>query len=314
MSGIPVVCLLGATGTGKTGLALALAEHFPCTVINVDSRQVYSRIPIVTAQPSAAEQRVCPHRLYGFAELDERMEAGRYARLALKEIRLAHAAGRMPLLVGGTGLYHRAVVCGLAPIPDIPEEVRKRVREEMALAGSRALHARLREVDPVTAERIHPNDTQRIGRALEVHAATGSPLSAWHVSTPERGEVVPLNIGVQLQRSTHRKILAERIEQMLSAGALNEIERARQAFPDETLPGYSGIGCREILAYLRGETDLAMCRERWLHNTAAYAKRQMTWFGGVENMAWFSPEQPDEVAALVASFREEHYSAFSSSD
>ncbi|MBC7354961.1 MAG: tRNA (adenosine(37)-N6)-dimethylallyltransferase MiaA [Desulfomicrobiaceae bacterium] len=283
-----VLCVVGATGTGKTAAALALAEALHGAVINVDSRQVYAHIPIVTAQPTAEEQARCPHLLYGYLPLDEPVQAGSFARQLADTVEKVRAMGRLPILVGGTGLYLRAFLHGIAPVPPIPEAVRAAVLARCRAHGSEALHCRLAEVDPVSAARIHPRDSQRICRALEVFDATGEPLSLWHARTRPVALVrgVVLGLAATLPELTPR--LAQRIQAMLAAGALEEMAQAWRICPNRSAPGFSGIGCPELLAVLHGEMDLATAQAAWLANTRAYAKRQMTWFRK-EKVHWVAP-------------------------
>jgi tRNA dimethylallyltransferase len=194
---IPLVSLLGATGAGKTEAAIRLAAAFGGEVINFDSRQIYRELPVVTAQPAPEETARCPHHLYGFLPAVSRRSAGRYARLVHIVVSRVHGRGRLPILVGGTGLYLRAILSGLAPIPDVPEAVRQTLVEECARLGPQALHERLAAVDPASAARIAPADRQRITRALEVHLATGRTLSDWHArqqAAPGRYAAVSLGL------------------------------------------------------------------------------------------------------------------------
>lgn len=288
MNHSPVLCVVGATGTGKTAAALALADALYGAVINVDSRQVYAHIPIVTAQPTAAEQAQCPHLLYGYLPLDKPVQAGSFACTLADAVGAVRATGRLPILVGGTGLYLRAFLHGIAPIPPIPEAVRAEVLLWCNAYGPEALHRRLAEVDPVSAARIHPRDSQRICRALEVFGATGEPLSVWHARTRPVTSVQAVVLGLAANLADLTPRLAQRIQSMLAAGALEEMEQAWRICPNRDAPGFSGIGCSELLAVLHGETDLATAQTTWLANTRAYAKRQMTWFRK-EKVHWIAP-------------------------
>ena len=174
-----VICLTGPTGTGKSAAALHLAEVFGGVIINADSRQVYHDFPVITAQPGQEELARCPHALYGFLETNERINAGRWTSLAEKAVCEALSAGRLPILTGGTGLYLRALLDGMADIPPVPESIHSALLLACQEHGSAAMHERLRIADPVSAGRLHPNDRQRILRALEVYESTGKPLSWW---------------------------------------------------------------------------------------------------------------------------------------
>jgi tRNA dimethylallyltransferase len=299
MSAVPVVCILGATGTGKTEAAIRLAETFGGTVINYDSRQIYRDLPIVTAQPTPAERARCPHLLYGFLPATAERSAGSFAGLVDACVARVRKKGLVPILVGGTGLYLRAVLEGLAPVPDIPAEVRRAVGEDWSRLGSQAMHARLAAVDPESAARIAPADRQRVTRALEVHAATGRPLSAWHrMGAGERPDYAPVKIGLSVPEGDFVLRLARRIEAMLEAGAVAEVARAASRHPGGTR-ALSGIGCAEIMAFLTGEMDLEAAKALWLKNTRAYAKRQMTWFRKEPGVAWFAPDDHRGMAASV---------------
>lgn len=282
-----MLCLLGPTGAGKTEAALALAERFSGSVINFDSRQVYRDLPVTTAQPSAGERARCPHLLYGFLGSEEALSAWRYAELAKQAIAGVLEAGGTPILVGGTGLYLRALLEGMSPIPPVPEDVRARLAEEWQELGPEAMHARLRGVDPDYAARIHPHDRQRVTRALEVFTATGKPLSHWHAQNTGALGLPCLKLGIRMDKDALHRRLARRIEIMLEQGALEEVEQALKHCPDPDAPGLTGIGCAELAAYLRGNLRLVDATWTWLANTRAYAKRQATWFKKDLEIHWF---------------------------
>jgi tRNA dimethylallyltransferase len=302
MTELPLVCLVGATGTGKTAAALALAESLGGGVVNFDSRQVYAGLAVVTAQPSPEEQARCPHALYGYLPVDQPVRAGSFAAEILGAARDMHARGLVPILVGGTGLYLRSLVDGLAPIPDIDPRVREALIEECRAVGSQVLHRRLTALDPDYAAKIHPNDPQRVCRALEVVAATGQTLTWWHARTcrPEGLRVLKIGLAAELAGLTPR--LARRIELMLAAGALTEVRHAFEAFPDRGAPGFSGIGCPELLAVLLDGLDMEVARQDWLRSTRAYAKRQLTWFRKDEEVAWHDPDDLEGIVARARAF------------
>lgn len=297
-------CLVGATGTGKTAAALTLAGKFPVTVINADSRQVYRDLPVITAQPDLEEQGRCPHRLYGFMGLRESVTAGRFVDMALPELVACRDQGRFPVLVGGTGLYLRALSGGLAPIPDVPEHVRRDVLEECAACGPEALHDRLSRVDPEYAARIHPRDRQRVMRAWEVFRATDKTISWWHAQHGRKERARLKVVGLRLDRSELHDRLARRIDLMLEQGALDEAGRAWSQCPDMTAPAYSGIGCKELLAFMHGRASLDQARERWLVRTRAYARRQETWFNNTPDVDWLAPDDAKGLAEVFKGWLE----------
>lgn len=299
----PIVCLLGPTGTGKTAAAIAVSRRLPVSVVNFDSRQVYADFPLITAQPDSEEQAACPHLLYGFLPTDEKMTAARFVELATEKIEEVRQEGRLPVLVGGTGMYLRSLLSGIAPIPDIPEEIRQEVLNRVRTEGPQAMHKELQQIDPDYAAKIHPNDTQRNARAAEVYAATGKTMTWWH----SHGEHVPapytaLKIGMTVDLNALKPHLVQRIDAMIQLGALEEAKRAYAACNDPEAPGWTGIGCAELLAHLRGELSLEEAKELWVKNTRAYAKRQITWFNKERDIAWFAPGENEAVADLVQSW------------
>lgn len=295
-----LLCIVGPTGSGKTAAALHLAAALeaagrPATVINADSRQVYRDFPVITAQPSEEERRVCPHLLYGWLESSRKISAGQWAERAEAAVRETLAEGRLPMLVGGTGFYLRALLDGIADIPAPDPAVSLRLTEECRTLGAPSLHSRLQAVDPAYAARIHPNDSQRNIRALEVWESTGHTFTWWHEQTPPPApyEVLRLGIGLPLPELT--PFLERRIDIMLKSGALEEARKALELCPDTSAPAWTGIGCAEMAALLHGKADMSACLERWRHNTRAYAKRQWTWFRADGRLLWF---RPGEHAAL----------------
>lgn len=304
MSAGRIVCLLGATGTGKTGAALALADAFGGAVVNVDSRQVYAGLAVLTAQPTPDEQARCPHFLYGDTPLDQAVSAGAYAKRARVVIASILERGLLPLLVGGTGLYFRAILGGLAPIPPVPDDVRQSVIRAYREFGPQAMHDRLAAIDPEAAARIAPADRQRVTRALEVHAATGRNLSDWHrMGDPDAPDYAVCTLGLTLPLEALTPRLEARIGAMIRDGAVDEVRQALTRYPADA-PGLSGIGGPELAAYLGGRQSLDDARTAWLSNTRAYAKRQMTWFRKEPDVSWFAPGEHAAMTAAVARWRE----------
>ena len=298
---LPVICLAGPTGAGKTALALEMAGLLDGEIINADSRQVYAAFPLICAQPSPAEQSLRPHHLYGFLPTDRKISAGRWTELAERTVESVLERGRTPILTGGTGMYFHALLHGIAAIPRIDPAITARLAARLADAGAPVLHGELARIDPAYAGRIHPNDSQRIVRALEVWEGTGRPFSWWH----EHAAAPPLCRGPLLVLKTDMAWLAprlaRRIDAMLAAGALEEARAALAHCDDAAAPGWSGIGCAELLAHLKGRLTLEECRKLWLRNTRAYAKRQNTWFRGRQSAVFLPPD--DGKAALATAKR-----------
>ncbi|WP_432736798.1 tRNA (adenosine(37)-N6)-dimethylallyltransferase MiaA [Maridesulfovibrio sp. FT414] len=294
----PVVCILGPTGAGKTATALGLARKFPVRVINFDSRQVYTDFPVITAQPNRDETAVCPHELYGFLPTSETINAAGFVRLAEERIE-ASAENELPVLVGGTGMYLQSLTSGLAPIPDIPDDIRERIRRRAEEEGGPSLYAELEKVDPEYCRRTHPNNRQRNARALEVYEATGRTFTWWHNREVPPSPYEFLKIGIMVDLDVLTPLLALRIDKMLKAGAVEEARRAWEICPDDSAPGWTGIGCSELLRYIKGEISMDETRHLWLKNTRAYAKRQLTWFKRETDINWFAPGEHAEAVRIV---------------
>lgn len=294
---VPVICLAGPTGAGKTALAIDLARRLNGEIVNADSRQVYADFPIICAQPSAEEQGTVPHHLYGFLPTAQKISAGQWADMAHAKVAALFAQGKTPILVGGTGMYFHTLLHGIAAIPAIDPDITCVLAARLRDEGAPALHAELGRVDAVYAARIHPNDSQRIVRALEVVQGTGKPFSWWHKNAMAeplcRGPLLVIDATL----SWLEPRLRERIQLMLTVGALEEARAARAKCDDATAPGWSGIGCAEVLAHLAGKCSLEECCTLWYRHTRAYAKRQLTWFHGRKEAQFFAPGEEDKLMA-----------------
>lgn len=292
----PIVCVLGPTGTGKSKLALYLAYQFNGEIINFDSRQFYKNFPCITDQPSNEYKRQCPHWLYGIFEINEKLDAGKFKELAEHAIEKVLAKDHLPILVGGTGLYLQALLYGLAPIPNIPDSIRRQILKKFKEKGIDYLYSWLKDVDPKAADNIHKKDRQRITRALEVYKFTGKPISWWQEQYKKKQpQYNALKIGLWKDLNELISDLSIRIDRMLEQEALQEVRQVWQHYPNENVPGWTAIGCTEILQYLRGHCTLVEAKEQWLQKTRAYAKRQLTWFKKEENIIWFRPEEKEKI-------------------
>ncbi len=277
----PVVVIAGPTASGKSALAARLARDLAGIVINADSMQVYRDLPILTAQPSVAEQAAAPHRLYGFLALDDACTADRWAALARMEIDAAHRAGKVPILRGGTGLYLRGLMQGFSPIPDIPPEIRAQARGLLKEIGAPALRERLAEHDPETAARLHPNDPQRLARAWEVWLATGRKLSDWQKLPPTPPtDLRYLRFIILPERGALYRRCDARFRAMLEGGALEEVKRALALYPQDRLGegGAKALGFAELAACADHPERLEGAVPKAQQATRNYAKRQVTWF------------------------------------
>ena len=272
----PLALIAGPTASGKSALALALAERTGGVIVNADSAQVYRDLPVLSAAPSSEERRAVDHRLYGFLDGSEPCSAAGWAAGAREEIARIHADARIPILVGGTGLYLRTLLDGIAPVPEIDPEIRGQVRA----ASVKENRARLLELDPEAATRLNPADSARIARALEVVLSTGKQLADWQ-QRREGG----IGGGVELRTLIllpPREWLYARCDQrfarMIEQGAVEEVERLLARHLDPELPAMRGIGVREIASYLSGELSLEQAVAAGQQATRRYAKRQYTWF------------------------------------
>ncbi len=301
-SPLSVLCLAGPTGAGKTALALKLAQALDGEVINCDSRQLYRDFPVITAQPDPSERAVCPHHLYGVLQTSEASDVAAWTGQACACAREVMERGRVPLLVGGTGMYFQHLLHGIARVPRVDAGLHANVVERLRLEGARTLHAELAGLDPELAARLHPNDGQRIARGLEVALGTGHTLSWWHRNAPGEAPCQGPLLVINTSLAELEPRLDRRIDLMLNAGALDEARRAWENCPDEKAPGWSGIGCREICDHLHSRLDLASCRGLWLKNTRAYAKRQITWFRGRPEAVWIGPEELERALAVWRGF------------
>ncbi|WP_072373550.1 tRNA (adenosine(37)-N6)-dimethylallyltransferase MiaA [Hyphomicrobium sp. NDB2Meth4] len=304
MNDMRPILIAGPTASGKSGLALRLAEELGGIVINADSMQVYRELRILTARPSAAEEQRAPHALYGFVPGRESYSAGRYARDVARVLGEAQRAGQRPIIVGGTGLYFKTLTEGLSPIPAVPDDVRQHWRARGAEVGAGVLHGELSARDPETAGRLAPTDTQRIVRALEVLEATGVSLAEWQRVPRQKiidlADAVPLL--VQVERDELYRRIDERFCAMIDAGALDEVMQLERLGLDPALPLLSSLGVGPLRRHLAGEVSLEAALGEGQTESRQYAKRQLTW--ARSNMiAWYhvsAQEMKSEVAKIVS--------------
>jgi len=286
----PVICLMGPTASGKTDLAVELAESLPLDIVSVDSAMVYRGLDIGTAKPGPDVLARAPHRLIDICDPAESYSAARFRDDATREVEAIHAAGRIPLLVGGTGLYFRTFEQGLSALPGASHHIRQRIKEEARQCGWAAMHARLAEVDPASAERIHPNDPQRLQRALEVYELTGRPLSeCWETNQGEPGPYRWLKLVVApSDRAVLRERAASRFHAMIEAGLLDEVSALyNRGDLHENLPAMRLVGYRQVWRYLAGQLDYSDMITHAIVATRQLAKRQLTWFRAEQQTVWF---------------------------
>jgi tRNA dimethylallyltransferase len=273
------IVFAGPTASGKSAAALAAARAFGGVVINADSMQVYRELAILTARPDAAAMTAAPHKLYGVVSAREACSAARWRAMALAEIDAALAAGKLPILAGGTGLYIEALAKGLAPVPEIPAGVREEARKLVAEEGAAAFHARLARIDPEAAAALRPSDRQRLVRAWEVKTATGKSLREWQRAESVTNDAPELLTFVFLPpRDALYAACDRRFAAMVDAGAIDEVKALLALTLDPGLPAMKAVGLREIADYLAGGIDHARMLALGRQATRRYAKRQYTWF------------------------------------
>jgi tRNA dimethylallyltransferase len=282
-----VILIAGPTASGKSALAMGLAEETGAIIVNADSMQVYTELPILTARPSPVDEARAPHRLYGIRSVRDSYSVADWLRDVAPLIEAARAGGPPLAIVGGTGLYFKALTEGLAPVPDIPQDVRQHWRAQAGRLGAVALHAELARRDAAMAERLRPSDPQRITRALEVLEATGRSLGEWQSmeGDPLLGQNEAEKLYVCPPRAELYARCDARLDRMIGAGALAEVEAlmAMDLPPDR--PATRALGVAPLTAYLRGQLSFSAAMERAKTETRRYAKRQMTW-GRRNMMSW----------------------------
>ena len=298
------VLIAGPTASGKSALALAVAENLGGVIVNADSMQVYRDLRIITARPTADDEIRAPHELYGFVDAAENYSVGRWCRDVEETLREIGKQGRVPILVGGTGLYFKALTSGLAAVPPIPADIRADVRGRLQQEGAPALHAELMRLDPATAQRVTVNDRSRISRALEVVLATGRALSDWH-----REGLPPLidpARAVKVFITCERKELVRRIEvrfdAMIKSTALDEVRRLAERRLDPALPAMKAHGVPWLIRHLNGEISREEAIAGAVMDTRRYAKRQLTWFRNQMN-DWIWADPNDALSGIRSHFQ-----------
>ncbi|MED5238403.1 MAG: tRNA (adenosine(37)-N6)-dimethylallyltransferase MiaA [Pseudomonadota bacterium] len=310
---LPVLLLMGPTCSGKTALAIEAAQSLPIEIINVDSALVYRQLDIGAARPTPEELAVAPHRLLGFRDITDPYSAADFRADALREIQAVHDNGKLPLLVGGTILYFKALVEGLAPLPEADPEVRAEIAALAEREGWPAVHAALQAVDPVTAARLNPTDRQRLQRALEVFRVTGRPLSAFHAdhhtAVTLRGDGLSQFSALSwpvysaalapADRGWLHAMIEKRFDAMLAQGLVQEVRGLRE-MPGvhRDLPAVKAVGYRQVWDYLSGDYDQPMMVQKGVIATRQLAKRQYTWLRKWPNLAWFDSNNEQQRNAL----------------
>lgn len=295
-----VLCILGPTAAGKTDLAIALAKRLPCDLISVDSAMVYCGLDIGTAKPDAQTLAEYPHALIDICDPAVAYSAAQFREDALSCIQQSMARNRLPVLVGGTMLYHRVLQQGIAMLPSADSTIRAELQKKAEIHGWNALHEDLRRIDPVSAHRINPNDTQRLLRALEVYQLSGKSLSAhWQ---EQQATLLPyqfVNIGLQTEREILRERIAKRFNHMINNGFIDEVRKFyTRADMNSNLPSMKSVGYQQVWHYLDGQINREQMIEQAINATRQLAKRQVTWLRSWPDLRWvnsLSPECLDQI-------------------
>lgn len=284
----PILVIAGSTATGKTAAAIEIARQLGGELVGADSVQVYRGFDIGSAKPSAAELRGVAHHLIDVFDPNQEVDAMAYAALGDAAIRDIVGRGRFPIVVGGTGLWIRALIRGLVDVPAVDRVIRKRLEEAAMKDGAPALHARLGQVDPISAKAIHPNDSLRIVRALEVYEQTGMPLGALRAEHAlGQARYRALLIVLELEHESHGAVIEDRARRMLEAGWVDEVRSLRERWGDEIRP-FGSVGYREVLEHIREDVPFEETVRRIRKSTRIYARRQRTWFRSEPGVSWRS--------------------------
>jgi tRNA dimethylallyltransferase len=298
------VLIAGATASGKSALALALAEQLDGSIVNADSMQVYRDLRVITARPAPEGEARAPHLLYGHVDAAENYSVGRWCVDARAALAAVERAGRLPIVVGGTGLYFKALTQGLAAVPPIPADIRSAVRDRLKGEGIAPLYAELSDRDPATARRLGPGDRARVTRALEVVLATGRSLSDWHREgmAPALDADGAVKIFLDAERAELYRRIDARFDAMLKSGALDEVRALSRRGLDAALPAMKAHGVPWLIRSLKGEIDLATAAEEGKRDTRRYTKRQATWFRHqLPDWTWVAPDMAlEEIGRRLA--------------
>ncbi len=287
------VFIMGPTASGKTDLAIELVKHHPFEIISVDSALVYKGMNIGTAKPTTEELSIAPHRLIDIIDPAQAYSTARFRTDALDAMKQIHAHNKIPLLVGGTMLYHRSLLYGLSELPPADEKIRAELERQAGLEGAEFMHQRLAEIDAAAAQRIHPNDPQRVQRALEVYEITGKSMT--QLQQQSQAEALPWNTYKIIVAPDSRELLRERIairfKQMIEQGFIEEVRGLYERGDlDLSLPSMRAVGYRQVWEYLQGKRTREQMVEQGITSTRQFAKRQMTWLRRETEALWIATE------------------------
>lgn len=298
----PVICLMGPTASGKTALAMALCDALPCDIISVDSALIYRDMDIGTAKPTASELTKYPHRLINLRDPSQHYSAADFCQDALVEIANIRASNRIPLLVGGTMMYFKSLIEGISPLPAANSNIRQQIETEAAKKGWEALHEQLSQIDPISAQRIHPNDPQRLTRALEVFRLTGNTLTQLTETKGDKlaGNILQFAITPK-ERSTLHQRIALRFDQMIAQGFEQEVLALKKRSDlHDNLQSIRCVGYRQMWQYLNGEYDHQEMVFKGVCATRQLAKRQLTWLRNWPDLQWLTTDDKTNLSQVLA--------------
>ncbi len=300
------VFIMGPTASGKTDLAIELVKRYPFEIISVDSALVYKDMNIGTAKPTPEELAIAPHRLIDFLDPSQTYSTASFRTDALAAMADIQARNKIPLLVGGTMLYHRSLLYGLSELPEANADIRAKLDAEAKLHGGQYMHDKLSAIDPAAAAKIHPNDPQRVQRALEVYEISGKPMT--QLQQENQTQALDCDVYKIIVAPKSRELLRERIarrfEQMIARGFIEEVEQLfKRGDLDLSLPSMRAVGYRQVWEYLQGKMDKAQMIERGITVTRQFAKRQMTWLRREEDALWLATEDDNQLQQAVEHLR-----------
>ncbi|HTX19363.1 MAG TPA: tRNA (adenosine(37)-N6)-dimethylallyltransferase MiaA [Bacteroidota bacterium] len=294
-----ILIITGPTASGKSALALEVASILPAEIISADSRQVYKLLSVGTAKPSPEDLRKVPHHLVDFLSPEQHFSAGDFSALGRKCALDIQSRHKLPIVVGGTGLYIRALVDGLFSGPGRQQEIRDKLETRLATEGSEKLLGELRQVDPESASRMLPSNQRRIIRALEVYYATGKSISSHHREQKSKPLFDPIYVGLDWRREELYRRINARVEAMLTAGFLDEVKGIVSAGYDGSFKSLQTVGYKEALSYLRGELEYDRMVELMKQSTRRFAKRQLTWFRGESRIHWMKMDEETNLKSIA---------------
>jgi len=301
---VPLIALIGPTAVGKTEISLQLAQKLPCEIVSCDSMQIYKGMDIGTGKPSTQEREQVPHHMLDLIPPSEPFSAAEFARRADNCLKGITSRKKIPLLVGGSGLYFDALVYGLSEMPSADSKVRTKLKELAQDKGNLYLYQNLEKVDPDYASKIHVNDLKRIIRALEVYELTGQPFSQMQKTNKQKDKgYETLLVGLDRERSKLYERIEQRVEKMFAQGLVEEVRGLRERGYDLGLPAFQALGYKETIGYLQGDLTLEKCIAQIKKNTKNFAKRQLTYFRKNKDIHWFKlDEEKDSLFTCINNF------------